>query len=303
METTLARFDVSRENIAMQRITSPPPLPIRPKEGHKGMFGRVLIVGGSEGMIGAPTMAGRSALKLGAGLVQIAVPKSVLSAALMVTPELIGIGLGTKSDQKLLIKAAEKADAIVIGPGLGQSAAALVNLKLLLGKKVPVLVDADGLNLLAAQKKWPKFFKASGVLTPHPGEMKRLAKLIGRDEVPTDDTGRIQIAVEAAKAFGQVILLKGSRTVITDGQRVYLNYTGDSSLSKAGTGDCLSGMCGTLLAQKMLPFEAACAAAWLHGKAGEIAGNRLGMRSVLAHDVIDSLPQAIKEFIAKYGEV
>jgi ADP-dependent NAD(P)H-hydrate dehydratase len=285
----------------MTRISSPPPLPNRPKDGHKGIFGRVLIVGGSEGMLGAPAMAGRAALKLGAGLVEIAVPKSILSAALMITPELIGLGLGKSTAKDGLLEAAEKADCIVIGPGLGQSPESLVRLQRLVRLEQPMVIDADALNLLAKQKRWPAYFKATAVLTPHPGEMKRLAKLIGRDKVPTDDDGRIEIAAKAAKAFGQILVLKGSRTVVTDGHRVYLNHTGDSSLSKAGTGDVLSGMTGTLLAQKMHPFDAACTAVYLHGRAGEIAGERLGMRCVLAHDVIDAIPQAVAEYEKRYG--
>jgi NAD(P)H-hydrate epimerase len=126
--------------------------------------------------------------------------------------------------------------------------------------------------------------------------MKRLAKLFDRDEVPTDDDGRIQIATLAAKTFKQIVVLKGNRTVVTDGRQVYLNRTGDSSLSKAGTGDVLSGIIGTLLAQEMSQFDVACSAVWLHGKAGEIAGKRLGMRSVLAHEVIDALPEAIHAY-------
>jgi NAD(P)H-hydrate epimerase len=131
--------------------------------------------------------------------------------------------------------------------------------------------------------------------------MKRLGKLIGRDEVPTDDDGRIDIATLAAKTFNQTIVLKGSRTVVTDGQRVYVNTTGDSSLSKAGTGDVLSGMVGCLLGQKMSPFDAACCAAYLHGRAGEIAGERFGIRCVLAHDVIDAIPKAVGEHEERYG--
>jgi NAD(P)H-hydrate epimerase len=265
------------------------------------MFGRVLVVGGNDGMIGAPTMAGRAALKLGAGLVEIAVPRSILAAALMITPELIGLGLGRASDVKPLLKAAEMADAIVIGPGLGQLPEAKVRLQRLERLPKPMVVDADGLNLIAKLKHWPTYFKASAVLTPHPGEMKRLAPLLGRKDVPSDDDGRIDIAVAAAKAFGQVIVLKGGRTVVTDGDRVYLNHTGDSSLSKAGTGDVLSGMTGTLLAQAMDRFDAACAAVYLHGRAGEIAGERLGMRCVLAHDVIDAIPQAVREYEQRYG--
>jgi NAD(P)H-hydrate epimerase len=260
------------------------------------MFGRVLVIGGSEGMIGAPTMAGRAALKLGAGLVEIAVPRSILSAALTVTPELIGIAMG-----KAVADSAAKADCVIIGPGMGQSTVALATLKRIVRLPKPMVVDADGLNLLAKQKKWPNWFKAKGVLTPHPGEMKRLGKLIGRDSVPEDDEGRIEIATLAAKSFGQIIVLKGGRTVVTDGERVYLNHTGDSSLSKAGAGDVLSGMIGTLLAQRMERFEAACAAVFIHGRAGEIAGERLGMRCVLAHDVIEAISPAVVEYEKRYG--
>jgi hydroxyethylthiazole kinase-like uncharacterized protein yjeF len=283
------------------RITSPPPLPPRPIDGHKGMFGRVLVVGGSDGMIGAPTMAGRAALKLGAGLVEIAVPRSILSAALMITPELIGLGFGKTTKNTELLDAAEKADAVVIGPGLGQSPEAMARLQQLVRLPKPMLVDADGLNLLAKQKRWPSYFKATAVLTPHPGEMKRLAKLLGRVDVPSDDAGRIDIATLAARTFGQTIVLKGGRTVITDGQRIYVNHTGDSSLSKAGTGDVLSGMIGTLLAQEMSGFDAACAGVYLHGRAGEIVGERLGRRCVLAHDVIDAIPQAVGEYEKRYA--
>src|SRR5919107_1824869 len=105
----------------MKRITQLPPLPARPVDGHKGLFGRVLIVGGNDGMIGAPALAGKSALRMGAGLVQIAVPRSILAAALAITPELIGIGLGKAAGKDQLLEAGEKADAVVIGPGLGQT--------------------------------------------------------------------------------------------------------------------------------------------------------------------------------------
>jgi NAD(P)H-hydrate epimerase len=266
------------------------------------MFGRVLVVGGNEGMIGAPAMAGRAALKLGAGLVELAVPRSILAATLMITPELIGLGLRKTGRKDELTDAAEKADAVVIGPGLGQSPEALARLQRLVRLEKPMVIDADALNLLAKQKRWPGYFKATAVLTPHQGEMKRLAKLLDRNDVPSDDEGRIDIAVLAARTFGQVLVLKGNRTVVTDGQHVYVNKTGDSSLSKAGTGDVLSGMTGTLLAQAMEPFDAARAAVYLHGQAGEIAGQRLGRRCVLAHDVIDAIPQAVAEYEQRYGD-
>jgi ADP-dependent NAD(P)H-hydrate dehydratase len=279
----------------LERIRHPPPLPARPTDGHKGTFGRVLVVGGNDGMIGAPTLAGTAALRMGAGLVQIAVPRSILTACLSITPELIGLGLGKAAGKDQLLEAGEAADAIVIGPGLGQTPEAMGRLTRLVRLEKPMVVDADGLNLLAKQNRWPSYFKAKAVLTPHPGEMRRLGKLLGRGDVPTDDEGRIDYARAAAEAFGQVVLLKGHRTVVTDGRRVYVNETGNSALSKAGAGDVLSGILGTLLAQEMDGFNAAALAAWLHGKAGEVAGERSGLRSVLSREVIDALPAAIEK--------
>src|SRR5688500_5583919 len=283
----------------MHRIESPPPLPPRPLEGHKGLFGRVLIVGGNEGMIGAPAFAAAAALRTGAGLVQIAVPRAILAAALAITPESIGLGLGKAAGKDKLLEAGEKADAIVIGPGLGRTPEAMGRLTRLVRLEKPMVVDADGLNLLADQKKWPSYFKARAVLTPHPGEMARLGKLIGRTDVPTDEDGRIDIAREAAEAFGQVVVLKGNQTVVTDARRVYVNHTGNSALSKGGTGDVLCGILGTLLGQELDPFDAATLAVYLHGRAGQLAGEKLGLRSVLARDVIDAIPAAIAEYERK----
>jgi ADP-dependent NAD(P)H-hydrate dehydratase len=283
----------------MDQMTTLPPLPPRPLEGHKGMFGRVLVVGGIRNMLGAPVMAGTAALRIGAGLVQVAVPRSILVAALSITPELIGLGLGNSPAKRKLAEAAGKADSIIIGPRMGPGSEAERRLFSLIRLEKPMVVDADGLNLLAEGKHWPASFKAQAILTPHPGEMGRLARLIGRTAVPSDEPGRIEIATAAAKAFGQVVVLKGNRTVVTDGTRTYVNDTGDSSLSKAGTGDVLSGIIGAFLGQKMERLDAATAGVWIHGRAGEIAGQRLGRRSVLARDVIDALPQALSDYEKK----
>ena len=278
-----------------QRVANPPPLPARSAQGHKGMFGRVLVVGGSADMIGAPVFAATAALRLGSGLVQIAVPRVNLAHCLMITPELIGLGLEDASSiDAALVDAAMKADAIVLGPGLGQSAAANARLNQLIQLDKPMVLDADGLNLIAASGRWPAEFKARAVLTPHPGEMARLAPLFGRTDVPTDEAGRIDIALRAARAFGQVIVLKGHRTVVTDGNQVFINTTGDSTLSKAGTGDLLSGMIGCLLGQQMERFDAAALGVHLHGLAGEIAGKRLGQRCALARDVLDAVSEAVR---------
>ena len=204
---------------------------------------------------------------MGAGLVQLAMPRSILADAIMITPELIGLPLGAGSSREL-VSAANAADVLVIGPGMGTKSAAKSHFMRLIRRDIPAVVDADALNLLAAEKHWPKTFKLRAVLTPHPGEMKRLAKLLKRKEVLADDDGRIEIALLAANAFKQIIVLKGHRTVVTDGERLYMNRTGDSSLSKAGAGDVLSGIIGTLLAQKMQPLDAACGGVWIHGKGG-----------------------------------
>ena len=292
----------------LERVEHPAALPARAADGNKGTFGRVLVVGGSDEMIGAPVLAGMAALRSGAGLVQIALPQSVLPAALSICPELIGMGLHGAGDTARLVEAAGKADAVVIGPGLGQSDDARDRLLALVAIDKPMVIDADALNLLAAMEHWPTSgFTAKAVLTPHPGEMRRLASLlpaeeagawIGRDHsapIPSDEESRIQVALLAARTFGQIILLKGHRTVVADGRRLYLNTTGDSTLAKAGSGDILSGVLGCFLGQGMDRFEAATLAVWLHGKAGEIAGAIYGRRSALGRDVVEGLGQAIAE--------
>ncbi len=285
--------------MTLEQYTSVPSLPVRPADGHKGTFGRVLVVGGNEGMIGAPALAGTAALRLGSGLVQIAVPRSILIACLQITPELIGVPLSecesSPADDEPLLDAAGHADALIVGPGLGQSPLARQRVEAFVQLSKPMVFDADALNILATGKTWPADFNAHAVLTPHPGEMRRLARLIGRGDVPADDAGRVELAHAAAVAFGQVIVLKGHRTVVCDATRVHINDTGDSSLSKAGAGDVLSGLIGCLLGQKMERFDAAVAAVHLHGRCGELAGQKLGKRSVLARDIIDVLPQAIAE--------
>ena len=282
--------------MSFERIHQLPPLPPRPSDGHKGLFGRVLIVGGNDAMIGAPVLAGTAALRSGSGLVQIAVPQAILHAALSIAPELIGLGLRPGARQTDFITAAKIADAIAVGPGMGQSAAARSWLMRSITIDKPIVIDADALNMLAAQKRWPTGFNENAILTPHPGEMKRLAKLLGRNDVPADDEGRIEIAFTASRFFKQIIVLKGHRTVVTDGARVFVNRTGDSTLSKAGSVDVLSGILAALIGQGMHRFDAACAAVHIHGRAGEIAGKKLGRRCALARDVIDAIPQAVSRY-------
>jgi len=276
-------------------ITALPQLPARPLDGQKGMFGRVLIVGGNPVMLGAPVLAGTAALRMGAGLVQIAMPASILPAALSVTPELIGISTTGPTADAELDAAADRADVLVVGPGLSTSPRAKRLVLRLIKLAKPMVIDADALNILSLQKAWPKKFRAMAVLTPHPGEMARLNKLLDRRIVPTDDAGRIELAHHAAAVFGQVVLLKGHRTIIASASHYRINTTGNSALSKAGAGDVLSGIIGALLGQKLPPFDAAALGAHIHGRAGELAGQSLGLRSPIARDVIDQIPAAIRE--------
>ena len=279
----------------VEQVTQIPPLPPRPDDAHKGTFGTLLILGGSTQMIGAPMLAARSAYRAGCGLVRVAMPQNVLAAALSTLPEAIGLGLdGGDSDVENFREATEKADAIVVGPGLGQEPAGGPLLEAVYTGDKPAVVDADGLNLLAGKDAWPSDFAAPAVMTPHPGEMKRLLKFLpGWHDVPGDDDRRIKLAGEASSKFGRVIVLKGHRTVVSDGDRYFVNATGDNSLAKAGSGDVLSGLIGSLLAQGMTLFDAAVCGVHYHGLAGEAAGHDLGRRGVLSHDVAERLPRVL----------
>jgi hydroxyethylthiazole kinase-like uncharacterized protein yjeF len=242
-------------------------------------------------MLGAPALASTAALRLGSGLVQVAVPRAILHAVLTVIPEAIGVALDDpKPDLEKLTEAADQANVLAIGPGIGKLPVVGKRVSALLSMDKPAVVDADALNYLSSLSKWPKSFTAPAVLTPHPGEMHRLTK----KPVPTDDAGRIKMAKEFANKTGKILVLKGHRTVVTDGKQVYVNTTGDSSLSKAGAGDVLTGMIASLIGQKIEMFDAACLGVHLHGLAGAIAGQILGRRCVLARDVIDSISDAIR---------
>lgn len=274
----------------MTQLTQLPSLPERPDDGHKGMFGRVLVVGGSDGMLGAPAFAAMAALRMGCGLAYVASRADLIPFIISIVPEAVGIPV-TDRDESRYEAALKAADAVVAGPGLGQLEFGRDLLAKAVACEVPLLLDADGLNLIATgQVKLANRKPMTAVLTPHPGEMARLAKLFGRDTVPSDDAGRLEIAAAAAKHFNQIVVLKGTKTVITDGERYAINTTGDSTLSKAGSGDILSGMIGTLLAQMKDPLEAAWLGAHYHGKAGEWVGKRFTPRGALARDIIEAIP-------------
>lgn len=277
----------------MTRVYLVPALPARPADGHKGTFKRILVVGGSPEMLGAPVLSATAAMRAGAGLVQIAHHPALLAHALTLTPELVGHSLDPQSDERL-VEAAEKADALVVGPGMGTDAIARRRLRALVKIGSPMVIDADGLTLLAEEEKGVKL-PAGCVLTPHPGEMKRLGRHFGDEEIAKGDDARIGQAMKAAETFGAVVVLKGARTVVSDGERVYVEPTATSALGKAGTGDVLAGVTGCFLAQLGNAFDAAVLGVHLHALAGVAAGEAIGERSVLARDVLDHVKDAIRK--------
>lgn len=276
--------------------------PKRMPDAHKGMFGHVLIVGGSAGMGGAPTLAARAALACGAGLVTIAAPASAQRLIAPRVDEVITRPVpeedGSFCGESFMpvMEAAEAADAVCIGPGGTRlpSAQAFFR-RLLVEMRKPIVADADALNALAEEPGILKDREAPAVLTPHPGECGRLLGM-ETGEVQRDRLGAVQ---EAAKRFHAVVALKGARTLVADGRKlaeelpVAVNTTGNPGMAKGGSGDVLTGMIGALLARGVDAFLAACAGVYVHGLAGDLAAASTGEHSMAAGDIIRSTSAAI----------
>ncbi|HEX3684461.1 MAG TPA: NAD(P)H-hydrate dehydratase [Bryobacteraceae bacterium] len=270
----------------------------RPCDSNKGMYGHVLVVGGSFGKSGAPAMVGLGSYRSGAGLVTVAVPKSTLPMIAAVRPELMTEPLGETESGRLCLADAgqilnllKKMTVLALGPGLGTEEETFRLVKRLYQEtEAPAVVDADALNALAGEL--PATTKTR-ILTPHPGEMGRL---IGKSakEVQAD---RLGVARQLASQSGAAIVLKGDRTVIAfpDGE-TWVNPTGSPAMATGGTGDVLTGMVAGLLAQHPKDWKrAVVAAVWLHGRCGELAGTHWGEEAALATDLLDFLPEAMNE--------
>ena len=268
--------------VPLRFVRSVPRLPKRPRDAHKGTFGTVLVIAGSDGMLGAAMLAAMAALRGGAGLVRVAVPRALQSAVAIAVP------CATTLDRRpALREALRAADAVVVGPGLGNTAATRrLVAEVLRASRVPVVVDADALNVLAPLRR-P--LPALAVLTPHPGEA---ARLLGRStvEVQGDRKGALR---ELCRRSGAIVVLKGAGTLVGDGVRGFANRTGNPGMATGGAGDVLAGLLGALLAQGMLPFAAACLAVDAHGRAGDRVARRLGEAGLVAAD----LPLAIAEVL------
>lgn len=298
-----------------------PPLPSRPADGHKGTFGTVAVIGGCDRsqdnhtrMIGGAALAVLSAMRTGCGLGILVMPEPVLNVGLELAPTATGmildVGPGGELTPHLAAETIDrvisKADALVVGPALGDVSGveAIVN-RCVGQEQIPVVVDADGLSTLARTPNFWMDFKARAVLTPHPGEYRRLAQALGISADPVDESQRQMAAERLAQRLGCVAVLKGARTVVSDGVRTWVHAHPNPALATGGSGDVLSGVIASLLAQHAGRINGAPAvldlydAARLGVTAHAAAAGRWCARSgasggMLASDLLDELPAAIE---------
>lgn len=274
-------------------------LPRRRRSDHKGRFGRALIIAGSAGMTGAAALCARAALRVGAGLVTVGCPASVndilevklTEAMTLPLPETYTRSLDTRA-LALVLEVAEEAEAIAIGPGISRDPETAVLVRRLAARvEKPMVVDADALNALADVAPILEGDHAPAVLTPHPGEMARLMGISTGDV----QARRANFATHAARRFHSTVVLKGACSLIAEAERpLTVNPTGNPGMASGGAGDVLTGMVAGLIAQGLLPFEAAAAATYLHGLAGDIAARDVGPPSLVAGDLLEALPRAIR---------
>lgn len=268
-------------------------LPDRNPWGHKGNFGKLLLLCGSRGYTGAAFFAAMGALRSGAGLVFLGVPESIygIEAVKLNEPVIFplpdaGGRLSADAVPEILTRFPQM-DAVLVGPGLGQSEGTLAVVRAVLeNAQCPVVVDADGINVLSAHRDLLRGRKLPTILTPHDGEFARLGGVIGED--------RMAAAADLAEELGCVVLLKGHETCITDGTDGCLNPTGNPGMAVGGSGDVLAGVITALLGAGLPPLEAAACGAWLHGAAGDRCAAELGQYGMLPTDMLSALPRLMK---------
>ncbi|MCH2113654.1 MAG: NAD(P)H-hydrate dehydratase [Pirellulales bacterium] len=279
-----------------------PQLAQRQVDSHKGHYGRVLIVGGSRSMAGAPALAGRSALRSGAGLVSLAVPRSIQATVASFEAAYVTIGFGADDEDALMdqedgeiITLAGEMTAIALGPGLGSHPRTIrLTVDLCENLSQPLVVDADALNALAVESDCLEMAAGPRVLTPHPGEFQRLTG----EPCAKNLAARASQAAELCRkdSSGQtIVVLKGHQTILTDGERYAVNATGNPGMATGGSGDCLTGIIAALVGQGLSCWEAARLGVHVHGLAGDLAAGDLGQVSMTASDLVDVLPRAFQE--------
>ena len=267
-------------------------LPDRDPNAHKGDFGKILLLCGSRGYTGAAALAAMGALRSGAGLVYLGVPESIyaIEAVKLTEPIVFPLpdegGMLSSAAVPEVLERLPRMDAVLIGPGLGQSPGTLAVVRAVLeNAQCPVVVDADGINLLAAHMDILRNRHEPTILTPHAGEFARLGGL---------GIHRLREAEAFAKTNGCILLLKGHETLITDGEETYQNPTGNPGMAVGGSGDVLAGIIVSLLGQKLPPLTAAACGAWLHGGAGDICAREIGQYGMLPGDMVEVLPRLMK---------
>jgi len=281
----------------MEVVETIPKLRPRAVDGHKGDFGKVCIIAGSVGMSGAAALAGRAALRGGAGLVRVATAESALATVASIEPCFTTTGLPEDASGRISAKAVNKIldlagehDATAFGPGIGQSRGLCSVAEAIVQQEgLRLVIDADGLNNLSRLSGWSAKVKGRLVLTPHPGEMRRLWRGIFREQMPEK---RLEQAVEFAQRTGVVVVLKGAGTVVAGSERVYTNCSGNAGMATAGAGDVLTGLITALMGQGLDGFKAAVLGVYVHGLAGDIAAEKTGQVSLIATDIIECLGEA-----------
>jgi NAD(P)H-hydrate epimerase len=289
-------------------VTNEPMRRLEPRkpDSHKGDYGRVLVLGGSRGMAGAPSICGMAALRSGAGLVTVATPAGVQATVASFNPCYMTIplieddyGIADMANVVDLVDASERFDVWAIGPGLGRTeGVAELVAQLYRDIRRPMVVDADGLNALAAMlKRNPKLLdKPAGlrVLTPHPGEFARLSGQAAKGAV-AERAAQASALCQRDSSGSTVVVLKGHETVVCDASRYTVNHTGNPGMATGGTGDCLTGILAALVGQHLPPWDAARLAVHVHGLAGDLAAEHLGQVSLIASDLLAYLPAAFKQ--------
>jgi NAD(P)H-hydrate epimerase len=271
-------------------------MPRRPRNSHKGTFGHVFVIAGSVGLTGAAALASEAALRIGAGMVTLGIPKSLNPIMEEKLTEVMTVPLPETDAQSLASEAKTKifdflkrANVVAIGPGLSRNPQTVELIhQLSVEIKLPKVIDADGLNALSEKRDLLDQLDSQTILTPHPGEMARLLDC-SPQEVESD---RIGIAQEFAQKHGLTLVLKGVPTIIASASgEVYINSTGNPGMATAGMGDVLTGAIAGLLAQGLKPVDAAVLGVYLHGLAGDIAAEKIGESGLIAGDVLKMLPE------------
>ena len=263
-----------------------PILKVREVNSHKGTFGHAVLIAGSKGMIGSAVIGAKACLRCGVGLLTVNIPEEERPILQISLPEAM---LSFRENQELNF---EKYSSVAIGPGIGISIDSEILLKNVLKNcKIPLLIDADGLNLLAKNQDLLKLLPKNSILTPHPKEFDRL---FGEYETTEE---RIKTAKIRAKELNVIIVLKGHQTFVTDGFESFLNTTGNSGLAKGGSGDALSGIILSFLAQNYESIEAAKLGVFIHGLAADLCLETQSFESMLITDVIENLGKAFKKIL------